>query len=733
MRRLLAALTLLLLTGTLTAQTISEEVAIDHARAFFVGRQHTELSADLQEAYYVVQPADGSQGFVIVAADERQYPILGYSPSGHFDLNHLEESERGWLNHYATELHSLTQNHRTHHGIKWLPDLPARPEGVAPLTTTLWNQHKPYNLLCPNPEGHETPCVTGCVATALAQLMRYHRYPDRYDWGHMLDQYDNDLENYTEVESNAVALLMWQCGEAVATKYGYKSSAADGNSPYEALVEQFGYDRDLAYKHTQNGIDQEWHRLLLHELNQHRPLIYSVLNHCFLIDGYQLHTGIDAPFYHMNLGWGQQTSDRYYLLSSVADPTSSAGILHEMIYDVKPEDGIALPHFEMTKVSDLPQTVRKQHTPPTTVTFHLNCQSNFSFTGQNEPLSGSLQLVAYSQEGLLTEVGRWSLSNVSALTQVAVTLDLAGTLPIGRHSLEWRYYGAGDDEQYTLVATPQRMVVVYEQIPQLTVTLSEPPATIQGADHTISFTATNLGSETYYGTLIEVLTSREGLSCQVSSDPLTLKPGESVQSTFRGPIDDLPGGEATYKVMDSYEHAVLRNEQGERVEMWMLAIPRTPDLRFYDISLIDRQYHPTTDRVTSEQMYLEYVYERGSHPFVGKLALVVIDEADQVQEVLWTTRQQTIEPQAEPTSLGVALQETETTRDKFYRGKLTDGEYRVWVAAQQHNAGNWQLPPHADGETATPRLPLRIEKTRVVLGDEETGTIELKRLTKKSR
>lgn len=193
---------------------------------------------------------------------------------------------------------------------------------VSPLLGDIkWNQSEPYNNMCPKYDGTNLS-ATGCVATAMAQVMMYWKYPNelkadineyetsthkltiagetkgqKYDWDNMLPTYTNN--NYTQTQADAVAKLMLHCGKAVEMDYGEESGA---NVTPGRLAKYFGYDSDLMLDLMRSCFTlAEWTAIIDKELQAKRPILYSgrTTNHQFVCDGSD-----GNGLYHINWGWG---------------------------------------------------------------------------------------------------------------------------------------------------------------------------------------------------------------------------------------------------------------------------------------------------------------------------------------------------------------------------------------------------------------------------------------------
>lgn len=265
------------------------------------------------EAFYIC--ADDSDGFVIVSGDERMPEVLGYSASGQFDPANMPPSLKYVLECYASQKENLKNT-------QYLS--PLAKASVGPLISTKWDQSDPYNRLCPMDGGRRS--VTGCVATAMAQVMNYHQYPScgtgtinyqtqtkninvsldladyPFDWNNMLDIYENGHFNSTQ--ANAVAKLMYAAGAASKMDYTNDQSGTSDYYAFMALAQNFGYDQDLFFLKHDNCTDEQWVNCIVNELNASRPILFGGQSpeggHEFVIDGYK---NLDGWLY-LSVNWG---------------------------------------------------------------------------------------------------------------------------------------------------------------------------------------------------------------------------------------------------------------------------------------------------------------------------------------------------------------------------------------------------------------------------------------------
>ena len=308
---------------------------------------HHQKSSKNANYYFIFN--DGNQGFVIVSGDQRCEPILGYSTSGSFDTTDMPDNLRWWMQQYCDEMDSAFNSPQADMlpiSNLWFTLMEGNPihsqkatSEVQPLIKTKWGQGPPYNDSCPYDvnagNDYNYRCVTGCVATAMAQILNYWKYPQKgtgshsfyhskygylyanfgssnYDWNNMALSYNNTS---TTAQKKAVARLMYHCGVSVDMNYGPDGSGIqDLNKSKNAFTQYFGYNATL-YKREYYSNNQ-WISILKQELNAARPILYvgydlSNGGHAFVCDGYD-----NYNYFHFNWGWNGNP-DAYYSISAL--------------------------------------------------------------------------------------------------------------------------------------------------------------------------------------------------------------------------------------------------------------------------------------------------------------------------------------------------------------------------------------------------------------------------------
>ncbi len=305
----------------------------------------------------------GNEGFILVSGDDEVEPVLGYSFSGTYDTTQLNPTFVSWLSAYRHDIAAIQQQAalgtKSYHDAHAVSEWQALKAGdasfytakagknVDALVQSQWDQGVGYNNLCPSYSGgYGGHAYTGCVATAMAQIIRYWGYPTtgfsnssyvhgvygRLKVDHDSVTYDfanmpNRVQYYSpQVEQQAVSLLCYHCGVAVHMDYQHAGNA-DGSGAHTedvpAALTRFGYVGSKMVYMTTVGTDN-WITMLRNELDAGRPILYRGISgtygHAFVCDGYQTSNNK----FHFNWGWsGYQ--DGYFTLTNMNGYTSGQG------------------------------------------------------------------------------------------------------------------------------------------------------------------------------------------------------------------------------------------------------------------------------------------------------------------------------------------------------------------------------------------------------------------------
>ena len=309
---------------------------------------HTEKSkADARLADYYVFNADDGSAFVIVAGDDRAAGVLACGNHA-IDMDDVPCNMQWLLDHYSKQMDYL----RAH------PDVPVMAAAgqnsvvVSPLVSCTWNQRAPFYNQCPTSGTQH--CLTGCVATAMAQVMYYWKYPAQapaldgytsevngatvdalpggtFDWDNMLDVYPT---NATAQQKDAVAMLMRYCGQACHMGYGTSASGAYSDDELEGM-KTFGYNNDAVLLDRDDYTADEWAAMIEQQLAAGCPILYGGVDadknagHAFVVDG------CGGGMYHINWGWSG-SGDGYFVLDAFTTMNLQYSSEQQMLYQVYP-------------------------------------------------------------------------------------------------------------------------------------------------------------------------------------------------------------------------------------------------------------------------------------------------------------------------------------------------------------------------------------------------------------
>ena len=334
--------------GNASARPVTEAAARSIAASFMASRAIPATSlriahkaprlnapaTNADAAYYTFNAPHG--GFVIVAGDDRVPAVLGYSDRNTFDPQDMPEAMQRLLEGYAAQIDALD------HGAKPAPHY-VNGNAIAPLLTAQWDQDAPYNLLFPNLSNGRAAYV-GCVATAMAQVLYYWKWPARttmpipaftsegesiympqlpvisFDWDKMQDTYQIDDTGDAALAASQLSLY---CAQSVDMNFTPTGSGAFSFVIPVALSTYFNYKKDAKYIQRDVYSTLDWEEILYQELSAGRPVLYSgsknMSGHEFVCDGYD-----GNGMFHINWGWNG-VSNGYFLLNVLDPDTQGIG------------------------------------------------------------------------------------------------------------------------------------------------------------------------------------------------------------------------------------------------------------------------------------------------------------------------------------------------------------------------------------------------------------------------
>ena len=329
---------------TIALSAFADVISPEQALSRVMGTQHQPMSANTSSTPKLVKTeiasglptvyvySNDDSSFMILSADDQAEAMLAYGDNFNGVIN---PSMQWLLGEYSKEIESLRNNPQPRKLLQ--TNTTTKKAAITPLISTKWNQSDPFNRMCP--EDANGRSVTGCVATAMAQIINHHKLPagngtgtasyqwngqtltfdfanNSFDWDNMIDVYDG---NATQQQIDAVAELMYACGVSVQMGYSSSASGAYSENVSSALIEHFGFDKNAHMEYRRNFGIQQWNDCIYAELANNKPVYLSGANasagHAFVCDGYS-----SDNFFHINWGWGGM-SDGYFKLSAL-DPSA---------------------------------------------------------------------------------------------------------------------------------------------------------------------------------------------------------------------------------------------------------------------------------------------------------------------------------------------------------------------------------------------------------------------------
>lgn len=309
----------------------------------------------IPEQYYLFSAGDNG-GFVIISGDDRLSPVVGYSDRGF--AGEMPPALAEWLDEYSEYVDDVRA------GIVMPVKAAAAAPGdkIEPMLQTSWNQSAPYNNYCPEVNGQKTP--TGCTATAMAQVMKFHEWPvtpttnvvwknnitgesetlyltsRTYQWSKMLSHYRN---GYTAEEADAVATLMVDVGKSIGSNYALAGTGSNEIYVSYALVNIFDYSPDVTIVRRSEHTDEEYVSIIRENLEARQPIVYTGLSqsygagHAFVCDGID-----ENNMLHIDWGW-DGSYNGYFDMTSMAPGGAGIGggedrynVGQSMIVNIRP-------------------------------------------------------------------------------------------------------------------------------------------------------------------------------------------------------------------------------------------------------------------------------------------------------------------------------------------------------------------------------------------------------------
>lgn len=534
------------------------------------GHSPLKCIAELPELYVF----SSGTGYLLLPADDAAPALLGYADSGTFSLDG-NPAFAWWLEGYSRQIQFAAASAAPSREMMRI----SRP-AIEPMIQTRWDQGEPYNLLCPELSGKR--CVTGCVATAMAQVLRFHSWPVQgkgthsyvwspggktlsfdyasttFRWELMPDRYS---ASSTAGEKEAVATLMYAAGVSVDMNYTASESGAVSRNMGPALLNYFNYDQGLWMPERDYYELAEWEEMIYSELAQGRPVLYggtgSAGGHQFICDGYSA-----DGYFHFNWGWGGM-SDGYFLLTALNPPSLGIGggaggfnYNQSVLLGVQPPvDGSKPAYVLYCSGFEAAVTETALGTP---VEFGKGF-FNYSFTSTPAETEVGIKISPVEPAGEAVYVTALTGAFRPEYGTRSLTAELPDDLASGVYRItpayripgeQWTEMRAPLSDNASLTATVSGQSVSFSepQAPQIAVSdLQLLTPLYWGAPFKLSFTVTNEGESEYYGGLIPALVSAQSPAIVATSTtyPVDLIGGDSQTAdyvgTFRASAEPVAG------------------------------------------------------------------------------------------------------------------------------------------------------------------------------------------------
>lgn len=564
--------------------------------------QAAPSSAD--PAFYVFNKT-GDGGFIIVSGESETADVLGYSDNGAFVYENIPDNFRAWLDACEAAVAGIRSG-----AVAGVADTGSfragkHPAAVEPLLGgIMWDQADPYNLLCPEDTQNGGRTVTGCVATAMAQIMRYHKWPVKgkgtnsyttetlginmsvsfsrsvYDWDNMTETYDSSS---TEEEKQAVALLMRDCGVSVSMDYTSIASGAQSSAVGIALPTYFNYDQNLQIYDREYFPEEVWLDMLRTEISAGRPIYYSGTSigggHAFVCDGYDAN-----GLFHFNWGWSGMSNG--YFDVTILDPSSqgigagSGGYSFQQYIITgiqKPSQDSAPVELVCLSAPVKTETTETRKGEPFTITFGMRNRGlqemmpRFGFAlYQDDNMVEMLNSTEFSV-GLPYNYGKDDLS-LSVSVPSSASDGMYRIYPVyrNRNQGDWKIMnGKVGCQSYLDVKVEGETVKISSSSPVYALSAEgvEMTKLYSRCSAKMSMNLTNSGDAEYVGVLMVNLVDEGNNSYTILAEGLDIKPGETcvLDKTF---TVNAPEGEYTVVVYydknrDSYLYPLATIEDAK--------------------------------------------------------------------------------------------------------------------------------------------------------------------------
>ena len=556
------------------AQSVSQEEAAVAANRFFESQGKTfvrcaKVVQDGQEdplLYFF----NAENGFVVISGDKSAPPVLSFSDHQLYNDSDVVPPFEMWINHYADQIKEIKKQHiiQPQYVSQWEDIQSGAPvfrsgDEVEPLMLSKWDQGEYYNYYCPrDAAGDNGRVVTGCVATAMAQLIYYYRFPETgigsysytdehygvqsADYGNATYNYNAMCDEPTSINTE-IAKLIYHFGVGVDMHYGPDGSGMFNHSAARVLRTYFKYSPETEYLYR-DSTDLDWDSVIVSHLNRRMPLYYAgwsvpnINGHGFICDGYKT---MDSSYYfHFNFGWSGYM-DNYYYTNSLFVGSSNFNLAQELIINAYPDT--------------------TQYTYPTP-----------------QPLTGSMLLTA--DEGTFTD-GSLTYEHCAAGIDYIWNIEPEPT-NLEKVTLNMKYSLAAGDTLYVTNPTVNTFEMRTADTGTLSVDWGTPTLTV----HLITHSSTSEGFRAHY-------TTHRTKFCS----------GTKIFSNLTGHIEDGSGDHVYNNLTTCSYKIVLGPYSAIHVDINSLDLEEGKDfLYFYDNQMAD-DHHLLT--LTGNMTNASYTFE----------------------------------------------------------------------------------------------------------------------------
>jgi len=687
----------------------------------------------LSEAFYVFNYPD-SHCYVMVSADERMGDVLAYSNENDFDFNRLAPQTRRFIEGYVASARQL-QNGQIR---RYLPATQRRIGGVvgsiAPLITTRWSQNAPYNLKCPYI--FTSRCITGCVATMMGQIMYYYQYPTvgkgtceyitktsqipvsavldsiPFDWSNMIADYQ---WGYTHTQSDAISNLMLACGASVEMDYGISSSGASLSNAPSAMIDHFGYDRDMVIVDMKKMPIYAYHEMIQQALLNGHPVPCGGNNvknegHAFIIDGLEP-DGDNLPFYHINWGWNGYGDD-YFKLDLAEYHLDNQILLYCYPDNDSTDCGPFLQAESLVPAVTKMNVTKNPHTGITVDKLWNSKQSVFSGT-----------VYAYLVDDKGNDIAQIGSQKVELMqpyyTSISISVKLPEVLALGTYSFKITAHddrSSAEEESLVYIAETGSVEITDKDVdfaPDIQVTsMTYNRAVCDGNRLSVSlYNAINMGAVPFMGEITCAIATEKGEIVKYFDNSFSLLDMELQQYSSISAFDPL-----TINMPDSIDDGFYlvvgmarQNgyEKWGRVRSWVLdggwitqtdvdiSLPLEIKDGKFNIDNVDvpKNYFAdieTTELILNENdchgntvsLTINDYLNLGNEVFHGDLSLAIANSDNDVVAAFG-------EKKALKELKSYAMFQGEITMTGEVPDTISDGQYRLCLAVRQQGFENW--------------------------------------------